>query len=291
MAIYGGQPPSDYYARQDARKDDKFRDIINLFMQLNQAKEQKRQFNVGAKQEEEKMKYMGPYYESMTDYRNNPPKSKQTSIDYKVTYADYKVANGEWTPDQGAGFKAGGWSPPDEDPLPVSIPPSFNSYMTDLYQTPRWREEMGSKQYWDDYDKFQSLGGDSKNEAEKLSALHRGWDKELVSKLESGVSKMATSGGMTIETPAGRRFGIPGQEKEVPFKENIATSVATIRNALSGGELSDDDRKRAKFLNVLMASGGPSEEDVTEINTLAAKYNVSPKEVFNIWVDYRAMIK
>ena len=44
MAIYGGQPPSDYYARQDARKDDKFRDIINLFLQIKQANERGEEF-------------------------------------------------------------------------------------------------------------------------------------------------------------------------------------------------------------------------------------------------------
>ena len=74
MAIYGGQPPSDYYARQDQRKDDKFRDIINLFLTLSQNKRQKEQF--GQQQDLQERKFaqeqaewptMRGYYEGRTE--------------------------------------------------------------------------------------------------------------------------------------------------------------------------------------------------------------------------------
>ena len=43
MAIIG-EMPSQYYARKDARKDDKFRDIMNLFLSIKQMNEQGERF-------------------------------------------------------------------------------------------------------------------------------------------------------------------------------------------------------------------------------------------------------
>ena len=72
MAIYGGQPPSDYYARQDARKDDKFRDIINLFLQLKQMKTQTSQFDEEKALQERELGIKERQVESLDAYRQRP---------------------------------------------------------------------------------------------------------------------------------------------------------------------------------------------------------------------------
>jgi len=135
--------------------------------------------------------------------------------------------------------------------------------------------------------------GDKKKPTEKVprESLQRGRDKELIGKLESGVKGLQSSGGTTYTSPEGGILSMLGKEKDTPFAEEIATSVANVRNALTEGELSAQDRRRAQFLNTLIAAGGPSEKEVNEINKLAAKYNVSPDEVFDVWVDFKAHIK
>jgi len=88
MAIYGGQPPSDYYARQDARKDDKFRDIINLFLQLKQMKQgtEQQEWERGFK--EKALDLDERQLQSLEDYRTRPqtyapPEIKKT-LEYMV---------------------------------------------------------------------------------------------------------------------------------------------------------------------------------------------------------------
>jgi hypothetical protein len=135
--------------------------------------------------------------------------------------------------------------------------------------------------------------GDKKKPTEKVprESLQRGRDKELVGKLASGVKDLSGTSGATYSTPSGGKLSIPGKEKEVPFSDGIAMAVAEIQNALMEGELSPEDRKRAKFLNTLISSGGPSEEDVTEINRQAAIRQMSPKEAFMFWVNWKAGIR
>jgi hypothetical protein len=135
--------------------------------------------------------------------------------------------------------------------------------------------------------------GRKKKPTEKVprESLQRGRDKELVGKLASGVKYLREKIDAKHSNLGGRKFTIPGQEKEVQFFDGIAMAVAEIQNALTGGELSPEDRKRAKLLNTLISSGGPSEEDVTEINKQAAIRKMSPKETFMFWVNWKAGIR
>jgi len=102
MAIYGGQPPSDYYARQDQRKDDKFRDIINLFLEMKQLKQQQGQFEdekslqereLGLR--EQQQGYMGDYYKSLTDDRLSGPDPTSMMQDMTYLMETYKVGPDE----------------------------------------------------------------------------------------------------------------------------------------------------------------------------------------------------
>lgn len=73
MAIYGGMQPSEYYLRRDARKDDKFRDIINLFLTLSQNKRQKEQFGINKELQSRGLDIQERQVESLEGYRNRPP--------------------------------------------------------------------------------------------------------------------------------------------------------------------------------------------------------------------------
>jgi hypothetical protein len=115
-------------------------------------------------------------------------------------------------------------------------------------------------------------------------------DKMLVSELESGLGRLKSGEGASV-TIGGRSISVPGAEEDVPFYDGIAYSVAEIRNALVDGELSEEDRKRAKFLNTLIAGGGPSEKEVEEITRQATVRKISPKEAFIYWVDWKSGAK
>ncbi len=104
MAIFG-ELPSQYYSRRDARKDNKFRDIINLFLQLKQSKTQREQFGIskdlqsrGLDIQEQRAEYMKPYYRGRAEEMaaDPDPTARQRDIDRLISEGVVKdYAEGE----------------------------------------------------------------------------------------------------------------------------------------------------------------------------------------------------
>ncbi len=91
MAIYGGQPPSDYYSRKDQNKSQKFRDIMNLFLTLKQNAEQKRQFGESNDLRSRGLDIQERQVESLEGYRNRPPDPSALMKDLSYIQQTYQV--------------------------------------------------------------------------------------------------------------------------------------------------------------------------------------------------------
>jgi len=258
MAIYGGQPPSDYYARQDARKDDKFRDIINLFLTLNQNKRQKEQF--GQQQDLQERKFqqersewptMKQYYEGRTEdmkagpgpttmmrdlqeirrmfpeadepelFRIYGERSGPSAYSEKLAYATDILK----LPPKQAGYFAGGTPPkePTKSRTDMMLDNMFRSIGTELGkgtkpEEPGYEGPKGSPQRNAGIKTVDKFYEDTPNSGDPKKYLKKRFGGEIELSIES---RPITETGLYLDMPRKYNYAIFARDNKVASAEDL----------------------------------------------------------------------